>query len=479
MLLRSCACLLSMVAWLNVAPAAGKVLLRVTAGPLPSAKAIGVSEVVLHWPVRDAASLAKLRALGFRVFLEAESKDVAAAAIAAERANLAGVIVDHTGSGVAASNEAFRSIKDAHPKLLFRLLISGGKQPQMRGRLVINRDGILHVSSPSSQPWLDTNLAAVRLAETFYSDQVPVLYDFHWDLSDAVHKELGPSASEYALAISEAEAIRADVIVDVPKPLQKALAGNQPAAWALWNQVKQYIAFSSSTAADGIRPIANMGIITCDAQTNYEAVNLLARHNLTFQTIRPKNLNTEPLHQWNALVVFCALADTDFALLNDFAKRGGIVVMVNQRGDYPWHSNAPARQDQHSATFAVGSGELVELREPVTDPEVFARDLRRLIGAERAALSLWNSLTTLVTGYRQESTGETILNVINYADLPDNVQVQIKGRFASVQLETPEAGCCLPLQSFERGGFTEFTIPRLVVAARVHLKSADIGPPTR
>ena len=479
MLLRSCACLLSVIAWINVAPAAGKVLLRIAAGPLPPAKAIGVSEVVLHWPVRDAASLAKLRALGFRVFLEAGSNDLAAAAIAAERANLAGVIVDHTGSDAAANNETFRSTKAAHPKLLFRFLISGGKQPQMRGRLVVDRDGILQVSSPSSQPWLDTNLAVVRLAETFHPDEAPVLYDFHWDLSDAVHKEHGPSVDEYALAISEAEAIRADVIVDVPESLQKALVANQPAARTLWNQVKQYITFSSAAATDGMRPIANMGIITCDDQTNYEAVNLLARHNLTLETVRPQDLNAERLNRWNALVVFCASRNPEIGLFNDFAKRGGIVVLVNQRGDYLWHSNTPARQDEHSATFTVGSGEIVELGEPVTDPEVFARDLRRLIGAERSALSLWNSLTTLVTGYRQESTGETILNVINYADVPDNVQVQIKGRFASVQLESPEEGCCLPLRSFEHGGFTEFTIPRLVVAARVHLKSADIGSARR
>src|SRR6266851_5096853 len=445
MLLRSCACLLSVIAWINVAPAAGKVLLRVAAGPLPPAKAIGVSEVVLHWPVRDAASLAKLRALGFRVFLEAGSNDLAAAAIAAERANLAGVIVDQTSSDAAANDETFRSTKAAHRKLLFRFLISGGKQPQMRGRLVVDRDGILQVSSPSSQPWLDTNLAVVRLAETFHPDEAPALYDFHWDLADAVHKEHGPSVDEYALAISEAEAIRADVIVDVPESLQKALVANQPAARTLWNQVKQYIAFSSAAAADGMRPIANMGIITCDDQTNYEAVNLLARHNLTLETVRPQDLNAERLNRWNALVVFCASRNPEIGLFNDFAKRGGIV----------------------------------ELGEPVTDPEVFARDLRRLIGAERSALSLWNSLTTLVTGYRQESTGETILNVINYADVPDNVQVQIKGRFASVQLESPEEGCCLPLRSFEHGGFTEFTIPRLVVAARVHLKSADIGSARR
>jgi len=479
MLLRSCACLLSVIAWLNVVPAAGKVLLRVAAGPLPSAQAMGVSEVVLLWPVLDPASLANLPALGFRVFLEASSTDLTAAVVAAERAKLAGVIVNLTGSDAATNNETFRSIKDAHPKLLFRFLISGGKQPQMRGRLVINRDGILQVSNPSSQPWLDTNLARVRLAETFHPEEAPVLYDFHWDLSDAVHKDLSPSADQYALAISEAEAIRTDVIVDVPESLQKALVANQPAAWTLWNQVKQYIAFSSTAQTDGVRPVANMGIITCDAQTNYEAVNLLARHNLTFKTVRPQDLNAERLNRWNALVVFCAPRNPEIGLFNDFAKRGGIVVLVNQRGDYLWHSNTPARQDEHSSTFSVGSGEIVELREPVTDPEVFARDLRRLIGAERSALSLWNSLTTLVTGYRQESTGETILSVINYADVPDNVQVQIKGRFASVRLETPEAACCVSLQSFARGGFTEFTIPRLVVAARVHLESADIGPATR
>jgi hypothetical protein len=479
MLFRSCACLLSVITWLNVAPAAGKVLLRVAAGPLPSAQAMGVSEVVVLWPVRDATSLANLPALGFRVFLEASSNDLAAAAVAAERENLAGVIVNLMGSEAATNNKTFGSIKDAHPKLLFRFLMSGGKQPQMRGRLVINRDGILQVSRPSSQPWLDTNLAIARLTETFHPEESPVLYDFHWDLSDAVHKELGPGADQYALAISEAEAIHTDVIVDFPESLQEGLVANQPAAWSLWNQVKQYIAFLSTAQADGVRPIANMGIVTCDAQTNYEAVNLLARHNLTFETVRPQDLNAERLNKWNALVVFCAPKNPEIGLFNDFAKRGGIVVLVDQRGDYPWHSNTAARKDEHSSTFSVGSGEIVELREPVTDPEVFARDLRRLIGAERSVLSLWNSLTTLVTGYRQRSTGETILSVINFADVPDNVQVQIKGRFVSVQLETPEAAGRVALQFFERGGFTEFTIPRLVVAARVHLESADNGQATR
>jgi hypothetical protein len=473
MLHRSCAYLLLVAVWLSVEPAAGNVLLRVTPGPLPPAKAIGLSDIVLRWPASETADLTKLRALGFRLFLEAGSSDLAAASAAAERADAAGVIFDHSGSGSAAEGELFRSSKMAHPKLLFRFLISGGKQPQMRGRLVVDRDGILQVSSPSSQPWLDTNLALTRLAETFHPEAIPVLYDFPWDLADSLHKQLGPSAEEYALAIAEAEAIRADVILDFPEPLQTALAADQADAWALWNQVKRYIAFSSGVSSERLQSIANIGVVTSDDQMNYEAVNLLARHNLAFQTVRPQDLSAERLNQWTAAVVFCSLRSAEIDLLNVFVKRGAIVVLVNQRGEYPWHSAAPVRIDAHSATFAVGSGQLIELREPVTDPELFARDLRRLIGAERSAVGLWNSTTTLVTGYRQEPGDETILNVINYAEVPENVQVQIKGQFASIQLESPEERCCRALEVFTRGGFTEFTIPRLVIAARVHLKSAN------
>jgi hypothetical protein len=474
MLLRSCAYLLLLAVWLKVEPAAGNVFLRITPGPLPSANAIGVSDIVLRWSASETADLAKLRALGFQVFFEVGPSDLAAAAAAAESAGAAGVILEVNGSARVAAGELFRSSKTAHPKLLFRFLIPGGKQPQMRGRLVVDRDGILQVSSPSSQPWLDTNLALVRLAETFHPDAIPVLYDFQWDLSDSLHKQLGPSMDEYALAIAEAEAIRADVILNFTEPLQRALAADQPDAWALWNQVKRYIAFSSRVPSRGIQSIANVGVVTCDEQMNYEAVNLLARHNLAFETIRPRDLSAERWNDWTAIVVFCPLKNIEIDLLNAFVKRGAIAVLVNQRGEYPWHSSAPVRQDTYSATFNVGSGQVVELGEPVTDPELLARDLRRLIGAERSALGLWNSLTTLVTGYRQELRGETVLNVINYAGVPETVQVQVKGQFASSELESPEEGCCRPLQAFAHGGFTEFTIPRLVIAARVHLKSADI-----
>src|SRR5207244_3002042 len=65
----------------------------------------------------------------------------------------------------------------AHKSLTFRMLVPGGKQPQLKGRLVVERDGVLQISSPSSQPWLDTNLALVRLAQSMDPDSLPIIYD--------------------------------------------------------------------------------------------------------------------------------------------------------------------------------------------------------------------------------------------------------------------------------------------------------------
>ena len=124
--LRSSAYLLLAVACLDVAPAAGKVLLRVEAGPLPPAKpwesakssCTGRFATPLAWRNYAPWALAYSCRL-VRTILKPLPT-------AAENANLAGVIVDRTNSAAATNDEALRSTKAAHPKLIFRSLISGG-----------------------------------------------------------------------------------------------------------------------------------------------------------------------------------------------------------------------------------------------------------------------------------------------------------------------------------------------------------------
>jgi hypothetical protein len=453
-------------------PATAKVFLRVAPSPLPPADKTGIQDLVLTWPLRDSSLVAKFRSQGYRVWLQCESQDLSKVATMVDRAAAAGVIIANTGSAnQSRAIEEIRTYMAAHKNLAVRVLVSGGKQPQMKGRLVVERDGMLQVSSPSTQPWLDTNLAMVRLAQSIYPEWLPIVYDFRWDTSEAPPGAWHPDAEDYALAIAEADAIHADVVIDFPVSLQRALDAQEPRAWSLWKGVLPYLNFSSHAPTAKAQPIANLGVIADNTQASYEPINLLARHNLAFEAVRPSNLTLARLNNWNSVVVFSSLNTEAVTLLHDFAAKGEIVIFVDSHDNFPWHSTPPLRQESHSTTYKIGAGQIVELDEPIIDPENFARDLRRLIGRERSTLALWNSLTTLVTAYREEVRRGTTLYLVNYADQPDNVQVQVKGPFTRVRLESPEEQCCVSLPFVERNGFTEFTIPSLRIAARVHLDS--------
>lgn len=448
-------------------PANAKVFFRIATPTLPPANKTGIQDLVLQWPLQDSSAIAQLRSEGYRVWLQCEAKDLADAAADAERTKVAGVIIANSSQPTAI--EEIRSNMAAHKSMEFRVLISGGKQPQMKGRLVVERNGVLQVSSPSTQPWLDTNLAIVRLAQATFSDLVQTIYDFHWETAEVPAGAWKPDAEDFALAIAEADAERANVIIDFPAPQQKALNESDPQAWLLWKKVMPYLKFSSPALKAKTQPVAELGVIMNDVQASYEPVNLMARHNLAFEAIRPSALTLARLGAWNSVVVFCSLNAEAAVMLRDFAAKGGIVIFVNSHDEFPWHSTAPDRREAHSAVYTIGSGQIVELGEPVIDPENFARDIRRLKGRERSDITLWNSLTTLVTGYRDDDLRDTTLYLVNYADQPDNVQVQVKGHFIRVRWESPEVPCCASLPFAERGGFTEFTIPSLHIAARVHL----------
>lgn len=470
---RSFLCMLFLGSMAACTPVTAKVLLRVAPSPLPPADKTGIQDVVLLWPLRNLSAAAKLRSQGYRVFLQCELKDLAAAAVAAERAAVTGVIIADTGrSSQSLAAEQLRPYFAAHKSLTFRVLVPGGKQPQMKGRLVVERDGVLQVSSSSSQPWLDTNLALVRLAQSMDPDSLPILYDFHWDTSGALPDAWRPDAEAYAVAIAEADANRSDVTIDLPGSLQRGLVADDPRAWTLWKAIMRHLDFSAHAPAERMLPVVNLGVIVDDAQISYEAINLMTRHNLAFETVHPSGLTPARLNSWNSVVVFCPLDKEAVALLRNFAASGGIVIFVNTHDEFPWHSAPPLRQESRATVYSIGAGQVIELAEPVVDPENFARDLRRLIGRERSAFALWNSLTTLVTGYHEQSRPNVTLYLLNYAGQPDNVQVQVKGRFTRVRLESPEEPCCISLPFVERSGFTEFIIPALPITARVHLDSA-------
>jgi hypothetical protein len=140
---------------------------------------------------------------------------------------------------------------------------------------------------------------------------------------------------------------------------------------------------------------------------------------------------------------------------------------------YLWDSPSGGKASEHSVTYTVGKGRVIELGEAITDPETFAQDIRRLMDKKRIPVSLWNSLTTLVVEYPGEKPGEAIVELVNYDQEATQVQVQVRGTFGSVKYESPEQGCCETLTPERVDGFTDVVVPNLVIGGRIHLKAAE------
>jgi protein-tyrosine-phosphatase len=410
------------------------------------------------------------RKQGYRLYAEVLPQEATAAATKAEGEGWAGIILKLRQSERTHMQTVLAGLRSAHPKLRFFVLDPDGKQPEMRGSLVIKRDAILEVSSPTAQPWIDSNLALIRVEQAADGGQVP-MYGFSWNPPVAGQPAKTITAADYSLAAAEAGAFHADLILELDSGLQKALSQRDPQAWTLWKQVRSYAEFHSKPAQATLQAAADVAVVVDDLDPSDEAMNLMARHNIPFKVSLPTNLQSEDMEGVDVVVVF-AKPDKELAIqLEHLASQGKTVVVVDAHGSYPWQSQAAVQLNEHAVSYAVGSGKVLELSEPVSDPETFAQDIRRLIGNQNALMTLWNGLTTIAVPYQEKGSGLKLLELINYAQDPVRVQVKVKGSFGSIRYESPEKGCCKSLAPSQHDGFTEFVIPDLTIAGRVHLEN--------
>ena len=441
------------------------VFVRWSDNAIPPASSLGLNDIVFSSNVPPAL-LMTARKQGYRVYLETPLKQAPDAANACAKAKCDGVLLKASESEEEETAKSLASLRSSFPKLRF-LVLASGKEPEMRGSLIIKRDSVLEVSSPTMQPWIDSNLALIRVDQRSHQQQAP-LYTFSW-ADEGQHK--ARTADDYSLAVAEAGAFHADLVLQVDEGLQKALAKRDSEASALWDQVRSVLRFSNPPTQKSLTPAANVAVVVDQLDTSDEVLNLLSRHNIPFQMFLPADLKTAELKGFDIVIVF-AKPDAETAdRINNLAGTGRTVVVVDAHGKYPWQATQPVQLNQHTTSYAVGSGSVLELAEPVSDPETFAQDVRRLLGKNNALLSLWNGLTTIAVPYKDSAGSMSLLELVNYAADPLRVQVRVKGSFAKARYETPEHACCQSLETVLHDGFTEFVIPEIRIIGRVHLES--------
>jgi len=443
-----------------------RVLVRWNESAMPS-KPLSLAELVVPFEHENLTLIQNAARQGYRVYVQVPLPQFADAEKVLSKDAVAGFIVEPGNA-----HDAPEKLQAAYPKVRIQLLAIG-KQPQMRGQTVTNRNGVLQVSSPTAQPWLDSNLAMIRFQQAVHPDGRPI-YTFEWELTDSLQQENGPTVNDYALAIAESGTLHADLVLNLHPSLETALLANQPSAWATWNQLVSYIKFASALDSARTSAWSNIGVIAGDYDAAYEPMNLMARHNIPFRIF--SGVNSCALESLNVAVALTSPDQPDLEALSTFAERGGTVIVVDAKGKYPWQSVQPVQTAEHAVSYAAGKGRVFELSEPISDPETFAEDVRRLTPKNDFLISLWNALTTIAVPYRDDRTGDIVLEMVNFAEEPMRVQVQLKGSYSSIGYETPDHGCCENLTAVKHDGFTDFIVPSLVIGGRVHLKGADSSP---
>jgi hypothetical protein len=457
--------------------ARSSVFVRWTQPDLPPARDLGISDLVVSWDRGTSSFVKTAHSQGYRVYAEVTLQQANTAAESVEEKGLAGLVLDIADSDRAAGESAFQRLRSAHPKVRF-LVLSQGKQPQMRGNLVIKRDSVLEVSSPTAQPWIDTNLALIRVQQRSHPEELP-LYSFSWNGStngSNPGQQPAITPTDYSLAVAESCSFQADLILELEEGMQRVLIAQDLQAKIFWKEVRSYIDFCTHAGEQGLKPAANVAVVVDELDTSDEVMNLLARHNIPFKVFLPSDLRAENSAAFDVVVLFAKRDQTAYKRIANLADQGKTVVVVDAHGAYPWQTHEAVRVNEHTVSYAVGKGKVLELSEPVADPETFAQDIRRLLGKQDVLMSLWNGLTTIAVPYRGPGGTLKVLNLVNYAAEPVRVQVQVKGSFSAIRYETPGQECCQSLVPVKHDGFTEFVIPDLMIAGRVHLdpeKAAD------
>ena len=209
-----------------------KVYVRWTQSSLPASKTLGVTDLVIPWSDQAQGLATAAKKLDYIVYFESTLEQSAGVADAATASGIAGILLKGTHAEENQLIEIAQKLRAKYPKMKVLVIGPGGKQPEMRGWLVFNKNGILQVSSPSMQPWLDQNLVVVRYERTFDPGPVP-LYTFSWDQTDPLVKQNGPKPADYSLAIAEAGAFHADLILELHDRQQKGLANGDKAFWKI------------------------------------------------------------------------------------------------------------------------------------------------------------------------------------------------------------------------------------------------------
>ncbi len=439
------------------ASARAEVLVRWDLEQIPSPGSLGISAVVV--PAANTPAVRSALTQGYRVFLEVEASKLAGVAPPAEGA--AGFVVR---GKVSAAQLRLLRLRITSPAFRVLVVEDGGKWPHVRTNWVTRNKDVLQVAGRSAQPWVDNNLALLRILLAARPESRPLL-TYRWAPTTLSEEDEGPALEDYLVAIAEAGSFGGDLLLPLHPRFERDLLLGHPRARASWSEIRRALEFYSWDLPGRYQPVANIGVVTAHPMLWFEVMNLLGRHNLPFELLAPSRLAGD-LAAFDLLLMMDPATGAQADSLAAFARKGGAVVAVGGAAG-PWRTEPPLVKTGERVSYRFGEGRVIEVLKAISDPNAFALEMRQVLGREHRVIDIWNGITVLTVPYR-ESDGNSLVTVLNYAHQPLPVQLRVRGTFSQVHYESPEEPAML-LPHQHRDGYTEFVLPALRVGGRVFL----------
>jgi hypothetical protein len=311
--------------------------------------------------------------------------------------------------------------------------------------------------TPSSQPWIESNIWLARSFATPSSSRLV------WISSQLE----SPSSLDYGRAAADAFAAGGRWIISLDDALRAKLRAHDASALEIWNRLSTYLKFADThTGWHALASYGNVGIVLDPTIAQPDRVDeylkLATRRQVPYQLISRSELNGATLMKFRAIVAIelDPPSSAERKLLQDFAENGGIVFTGPSWGSAP--------KTEPFAEIPTGKGSVTVYKDP--DPDALARDLKEMLSDDDLGVVPFNvpSVISFVSG---GAPGQPLLvQLVNYFDHPvEAITLRVAGKFHSARMETPEGVAMdLPLRNEE--GKTEITIPKLLLWGAVSMQ---------
>lgn len=317
-------------------------------------------------------------------------------------------------------------------------------------------------ATPSSEPWIDSNLWLVQSMRSRYG------YRPIW-LGQQLAENAAPE--DYLRAIFDAAIAGGRWIVGLSDQLRDGLRRHQSEAAASLRRIAAGLKFQQEHAEWYGYPSSGVfGFIQDrsgkEPEVSGENLNLACRRRIPLRVIERERISAAALEGLRAAhaIDLGQPSERERKILSAFAENGGLLVVGSS-----W-KKVEMQADQDFAVIPTGKGRLVVYREAWPDPGNLAKDLVDLLGRDNLGLRLFRAPSVLSHLSSDKTGGRVLVQLLNYATYPaESVLVRITGEFRAARFYTPEN---VPerLALEKQNGQVEITLPKLPVCGALLLE---------